>query len=519
MQQETDTQPDSDDAVPLDRVDGLLAADQRGFSTGTLKPSPLATPEVAPSRTQAITSVLIPNLTSLITRYSPDPISGGTYGNIYKCKYHGPEGDEDVAVKAIRPQYFNADTFRRELGIWKRLQHSNILKFMGTTEGFGPSVALVAPWMTNGTLTSFLDKNNETLKLGGRMLLLRDIAAGLEYLHTFSLANDGHTNLNPVVHGDLTGNNVLVDGDRRAYLADFGLSGTLNKLTGMTYLARMTCHPGAVRWAAPELLSGEEPTSAATTQSDMYSFGSIMLQVLTGNVPWCHLTHDFRISYQVVIEGKIHPRPHNVDVTDRHWNFMTRCWSMSRPNRPLVKEAVQFVDSTLHPSTSTKTPTSSIPSDERYSMSPQTSTLSISSDERHPNIARNDYLHTGARLTEPQDIDSPFDLLWDYSLNYPGVLLPNSFSTYTGNALVISNDEILDQIIQDVFGPDLPTKKPRVRCSACNVIFYKENLRRHVLEVHNRAKHTCLRCGKSSNRKSHVRDHICRSCSRYRSQI
>jgi serine/threonine protein kinase len=75
--------------------------------------------------------------------------------------------------------------------------------------------------------------------------------------------------------------NVLVDGDRRAYLADFGLSGTLTKLAGMTYLVRSSCHPGALRWTAPELLSGEEPASesAITTQSDIYSFGYIFLQV------------------------------------------------------------------------------------------------------------------------------------------------------------------------------------------------------------------------------------------------
>jgi hypothetical protein len=53
------------------------------------------------------------------------------------------------------------------------MQHPNILKFMGTTWNFGPSVALVAPWMVNGTLTSFLSQNDETLTLFDRLLLVR----------------------------------------------------------------------------------------------------------------------------------------------------------------------------------------------------------------------------------------------------------------------------------------------------------------------------------------------------------
>ncbi|OJA08608.1 hypothetical protein AZE42_12385, partial [Rhizopogon vesiculosus] len=219
------------------------------------------------------------NLTALITRCNLDPVCGGTYGNIYRCVYHGPEANVEVAVKAIRPQFISAEVFRRELGIWKRLQHSNILKFMGITSDFGPSVALVAPWMVNGTLTSFLDQNGKSLTLLDRLHLLHDIAAGLHYLHTFTLIEDGHTDLLPVVHGDLTGTNVLIGSDRRACLADFGLSGTLKKLTGMTYLVNTSCHPGALRWTAPELLSGEE-SAFANTQSDIYSFGCIMLQAL-----------------------------------------------------------------------------------------------------------------------------------------------------------------------------------------------------------------------------------------------
>ncbi|KAG1723357.1 kinase-like domain-containing protein [Suillus paluster] len=309
---------------------------------------PPTIPNDIPS-TQSILQISIPDLTGLITRCSQDPVSGGTYGNIYKCIYHGPEGDVMVAVKAMRPQFFNTKimfVFRRELGIWKRLQHHNILKFMGTTEDFGSSVALVAPWIVNDTLTSFLNNNSKTLTLRDRLLLLRDVAAGLHYLHTFSFTVDGHTYSNPVVHGDLTGNNVLIGSDRTAYLADFGLSGTLTKLPGMTYLAKMSLHPGALRWAAPELLSVEQSASAVTTQSDIYSLGSIMLQVLTGNVPWHQLTNDFAI-WLKVIGGERNPRPDPCYVTDQQWCFITRCCSETPMGRPSAGEALEFLESEL----------------------------------------------------------------------------------------------------------------------------------------------------------------------------
>ncbi|KAJ8585632.1 kinase-like protein [Rhizopogon salebrosus TDB-379] len=295
------------------------------------------------SRPNSRSKILIPDLTALITRCSQDPVCGGTYGNIYRCIYHGLEGDTEVAVKAIRPQII---IFRRELGIWKRLRHPNILKFMGTTSDFGPSVALVAPWMVNGTLTSFLDQNDEILTPLDRLLLLHDIAAGLHYLHTFTLIEDGLTDLLPVTHGDLTGTNILIGSDRKARLADFGLSGTMKKLTGMTYLVNMSCHPGALRWTAPELLSGEDSASVST-QSDIHSFGSIMLQVLTGKVPWSHLTNETAILFKVV-EGEIHPRPDDGRVTDMQWNFMTSCWSVRSIDRPYAEETLQFVGAEMN---------------------------------------------------------------------------------------------------------------------------------------------------------------------------
>ncbi|KAG2076602.1 kinase-like protein [Suillus decipiens] len=253
----------------------------------------------------------------------------------------GPDSDVKVAVKTSRPLNSDKD-IRRELGIWKRLRHRNILELMVTAH-FGRSVALVSPWMVNGNLTSFLSKNNQTLKLCNRLCLLRDIAAGLNYLHTFDFGVDGHACFNPIVHGDLTSNNILIGGDGTALLADFGLSRTLVQLSGMTYLAKSSCHTGALRWLAPELSSPEESASIVTTQSDIYSFGSIVLQVLTGELPWSHLNSNVGM-YQAIIHRKEHPRLTDDRVTDQYWDFMLSCWSNVPIYRPSAEEAFQFLD-------------------------------------------------------------------------------------------------------------------------------------------------------------------------------
>lgn len=62
---------------------------------------------------------------------------------------------------------------RRELGIWMRLSHPNIVPFLGIATGFGlkDSTSLVSSWMSNGTLGSFLQKH-ENLEVGPRLQLV-----------------------------------------------------------------------------------------------------------------------------------------------------------------------------------------------------------------------------------------------------------------------------------------------------------------------------------------------------------
>ena len=73
-------------------------------------------------------------------------------------------------------------------------------------------------------------------------------------------------------------NNVLLDADYTARLADFGYASLVGNIPeALTYLQRSTARPGALRWIAPEQIDPEE-TFNRTTNTDIYSFGCVALQ-------------------------------------------------------------------------------------------------------------------------------------------------------------------------------------------------------------------------------------------------
>ena len=110
-----------------------------------------------------------------------------------------------------------------------------------------------------------------------------------------------------------------------------------------------------MRWMAPELLNPPDDSQATpSTQSDVYSFGSIMLQVcdpgvlfrydsllicwhdgkiLTGRVPYHHLSRDEQVVFAIV-SGTRQGRPDGAAVTDRTWEFIEWCWSSTDASTP-----------------------------------------------------------------------------------------------------------------------------------------------------------------------------------------
>ncbi|KAF8131852.1 WD40-repeat-containing domain protein, partial [Boletus edulis] len=280
-----------------------------------------------------------PDLTRYIAKAEDQYAAGGGFGDVYRCWcYYG--SPKEVAVKAFRFAFaINGDAnnksakmFRRELGIWRRLNHPNVVPFLGIAYGFGMrgAMSLVSLWMQNGSLQHFLEKHGDNLSVEPRLQFLLDTANGLHYLHSL-----------PIIHGDLNCNNVLLDADCTARLADFGYASLVGNIPeALTYLQRSTVHPGALRWSPPEQIDTKE-TFNRTTKSDIYSFGC----VLSGKQPWSEIRGDMAVVLQLA-KGCKPCRPESRTLDDSHWHFIQKCWSRIE-ERPAAEVVIFTIDNFL----------------------------------------------------------------------------------------------------------------------------------------------------------------------------
>ncbi|TDL23881.1 kinase-like protein [Rickenella mellea] len=267
-----------------------------------------------------------------IRRTGTDPVAGGGFADVWK----GYFADRPVALKALRiyKQSLREKVlkeFSHEAVIWRQLKHPNILPFYGVFKGdeHFDRLCLVSPWMDAGNVIDYLNNHPEA----SRLSLLSDVAQGLEYLHLFQP---------PIIHGDLKGANIFVTPSLTACLGDFGLArfrdsqeSTLGATTGNT--------TGTLRWQAPELL-GVYGDEARSEQCDVYSFGCVCLELMTGKPPFREIRKDGSV-LRAILDRQTPQRPlENVlelGLDDRLWAFMQQCWNFDPASRPKTTQLVE----------------------------------------------------------------------------------------------------------------------------------------------------------------------------------
>lgn len=143
-----------------------------------------------------------------------------------------------------------------------RLRHKNLVQLLGWCHGRN-QLLLVYEFMPNGSLDRYIGK--DFLDWETRHKILSGLASVLLYLHE----ECG----NPIVHRDVKPNNVMLDSHYNAHLGDFGLARLLLNNEFVT-----TMVAGTIGYLAPEV----SYTGRATPESDVYSFGMVVLELVCG---------------------------------------------------------------------------------------------------------------------------------------------------------------------------------------------------------------------------------------------
>ncbi|KAH0453765.1 hypothetical protein IEQ34_018089 [Dendrobium chrysotoxum] len=253
-------------------------------------------------------------------------LGSGTFGTVYHGKWRG----SDVAIKRINDRCFAGKPSEQEkmrADFWNEackladLHHPNVVAFYGVViDGPGGSFATVTEYMVNGSLRNVLQRDDTTLDRRKCLLIAMDVAFGMEYLHGKN-----------IVHFDLKSDNLLVNlRDPQRPICKVGDLG-LSKVKCKTLISGGV--RGTLPWMAPELLNGS--SNLVSEKVDVFSFGIVMWELLTGEEPYSDL------HYGAIIGGIVSNtlRPTVPDSCDPEWGaLMEQCWSAEPTDRPSFTE-------------------------------------------------------------------------------------------------------------------------------------------------------------------------------------
>ncbi|KFK31438.1 hypothetical protein AALP_AA6G111800 [Arabis alpina] len=269
-------------------------------------------------------------------------VGGGGYGQVYKGKL--PSGQLIAIKRAQQGSMQGGLEFKTEIELLSRVHHKNVVKLLGFCFDQSEQM-LVYEYIPNGSLRDGLEgKNGIKLDWTRRLKIALGSGKGLAYLH--ELADP------PIIHRDVKSNNILLDEHLTAKVADFGLS----KLVGDPEKAHVTTQvKGTMGYLDPEYYM----TNQLTEKSDVYGFGVVMLELLTGKSPIDRGSYvvkevkkkmdKSKIMYdlQEMLDTGIIANSGNLEGFEKYVDVALRCVEPEGVNRPTMGEVVQDIESIL----------------------------------------------------------------------------------------------------------------------------------------------------------------------------
>ncbi|XP_006004468.1 RAF proto-oncogene serine/threonine-protein kinase isoform X5 [Latimeria chalumnae] len=257
-------------------------------------------------------------------------IGSGSFGTVYKGKWHG-----DVAVKILKvtdptPEQFHA--FRNEVAVLRKTRHVNILLFMGyMTKG---NLAIVTQWCEGSSLYKHLHVQETKFQMIQLIDIARQAAQGMDYLHAKN-----------IIHRDMKSNNIFLHEGLTVKIGDFGLATVKSRWSGSQQVEQPS---GSILWMAPEVIRMQD-NNPYSFQSDVYSYGIVLYELMTGELPYSHINNRDQIIFMI---GRGYLSP---DLSKLYKNcpkamkrLVADCVKKTREDRPLFPQVLSSVELLQH---------------------------------------------------------------------------------------------------------------------------------------------------------------------------
>ncbi|KAK6773041.1 hypothetical protein RDI58_028279 [Solanum bulbocastanum] len=244
-------------------------------------------------------------------------IATGSTGDLYKGSFH----NQDVAIKVLKSECLNEDMqrdFAQEIYILRKVRHKNVVQFIGACTK-PPRLCIITEFMSGGSLYDFLHKTKGFFRLPVLLKVAIDVSKGMSYLHQ-----------NNIIHRDLKTANLLMNENQVVKVADFGVA-RVQVQSGV-----MTAETGTYRWMAPEVI-GHRPYDR---KADVFSFGIVLWELLTGKLPYEFLT-PLQAAVAVVQKGLRPTIPANTHPM--LVELLEKCWQQEPLLRPEFSEILDIL--------------------------------------------------------------------------------------------------------------------------------------------------------------------------------
>ncbi|WVZ61743.1 hypothetical protein U9M48_011567 [Paspalum notatum var. saurae] len=266
----------------------------------------------------------------------------GGFGSVYQGHLPGDDGGvQQVAIKKFSPESSQSrKEFEAEVRIISRLRHRNLVQLLGWCDS-RRGLLLVYELVPEGSLDKHIHSTERLLTWSERYKIILGLGSALQYLH-----RDWDQR---VVHGDIKPSNIMLDSSFNTKLGDFGLARLGDHGAGpqTTDLVK-----GTMGYIDPEFVN----THRRSTESDIYSFGIVLLEIVSGRPPVTRLDPSFTLlgwveslCRQGAILDAADPRLRGDAADERQMEraLVVGLWCAQRhpAERPSIAEAMQALQS------------------------------------------------------------------------------------------------------------------------------------------------------------------------------